>query len=312
MTTEYAVLPQDITVKDALDKLRVVAPERETIYYVYVINDAHNLLGIVSLKNLILARTNLFVKDIMDKDILRVNAFADSESASKIISDYDLLALPVVDNSNKLVGIVTVDDVVDLLRAEDTEDILHYGAVGKHINYLRSNPFAIAKQRIIWIFVLVLMGFVSAFFLQRYHDILDVVVALVFFIPLLCASGGNAGTQASTVIIRALATEEIDMKDLWSVVFKEISIGCIMGLLMGAVVAARAFFVGHDIHLSIVVGVSMLLVVILANSMGGLFPIILKKLRLDPALMCGPFIASVVDVCCIVGYFEIARFVYNL
>jgi magnesium transporter len=313
MTTEYASLPADISVKVALNKLRSIAPDKETIYYVYIVDEKNNLIGFISLKKLILAKVDSLIKDIMNTEVISVNVFDDQEEVSKIISDYDLLAVPVIDNEGKFIGIVTVDDIVDVVIEEDTEDILHYGAVEKHINYLKSNPFYIARQRIIWLFILVAMGFLSGYVLERYKDVLDAVVALVFFIPLLCASGGNAGTQASTVIIRGLATDEISMTDWLQVFYKEISIGILMGLGMGLVSCIRACFIkGADIRLGLVVGSSMVFIVVLANALGALLPVVLKKMKLDPALVSGPFIASMVDICCIFSYFEIARYIYNL
>jgi len=313
MTTEYAALPKHITIKEALERLRMIGPERETIYYVYVVDSSHHLIGIASLRNIILAAPHLLLENIMNQDVLYANAFSDQAEASKLISDYDLLALPVVDNDGKLMGIVTVDDIVDMVIEEDTEDILKYGAVEKHINYMRSNPFRVARQRVVWLLVLVFMGFISAYVLQRYHNILEAVAPLVFFIPLLCASGGNAGTQASTVVIRGLATDEISMNDLRSVFFKEIMTGVLMGCILAVVAAIRAFLVpGADIRLGIVVGVSMVLVVILANSLGALLPIVLKKMKCDPALVSGPFITSMVDIACLLFYLEIARMIYMI
>ncbi len=313
LTTEYVSLPKQITVREALKHLRRVAPDRETIYYVYVVDELNHLIGFVSLKKIILSSLTIIIEDIMDRDVVSVLVYDDKSMASKIISDYDLLALPVVDDYGKLVGIVTVDDAVDVVIEENTEDMLHYGGVEKHVNYLRASPLVIARQRVIWLFVLVGMGFISGYILERYADILDLVVSLVFFVPLLCSSGGNAGTQTSTMIIRALATEEIEMSDIWRVFFKEILAGLFMGLAMALFSSIRAFFVSNsDIRLSIVVGGAMLLVVVSANAMGALFPIILKKFKLDPALMCWPFIASIVDIFCIFSYFELAHYIYHI
>ncbi len=311
LTTEYASLPPDITVKEALEKLRFQAFDRETIYYIYVINQERRLLGFVSLKDILVAKANRLIQDIMHTDVISVNVDEDKEIVAKKLSDYDFLAIPVINGENKLVGIVTVDDVVDIVLEEDTEDMLHYGAAGRHIDYMGSGPFRTARQRILWLLVLVVAGFFSGWIMEKYAFQLQAVVALTFFIPLLMDTGGNAGTQSSTVIIRGLATGEVKMKDLLKVFKKEFFTGLLIGVIMGVLATARALIMQRDPSLGITVGIAMVATVMLATSLGAILPLLFKKLKLDPALMSAPFITSIVDIVTIFIYLRIAIFVFR-
>jgi magnesium transporter len=311
LTTEYASLPPNITAKEGLEKLKLQAFDRETIYYTYVIDNERKLLGLVSLKNILLAPSDSLIKDIMNKNVISVNADEDKEVVAKKLSDYDFLAIPVVDKENKLLGIVTIDDVVDVLREEDTEDIYRYGAAGEHIDYIHSGPFSIAKQRILWLSILVLVGFISGWILQQYAFQIQSIVALAFFIPVLLASGGNAGTQSSTVIIRGLATGEIRMKNVLKVFKKELLTGLLMGGAMGILACARALIMNKNPLLGLTVGLAMIATIIIATTLGALLPLLFKRLKLDPALMSGPFIASILDVVGIFVYLQIATFIFK-
>ena len=311
LTTEYAFIPQYIKVKEAIEQLKLQAFNKETIYYVYVTDNDRQLLGFVSLKDLLVAGADKLVKDIMHTKVIRALVSEDKEEVAKKLSDYDLLAIPVVDNENKLVGIVTVDDVVDVIVQETTKDIYQYGAAGGYIDYIESHPGLIAKQRIIWLLVLVVMGFVSGMIMERYAFQLEAVVALAFFIPLLCDSGGNAGTQSSTVVIRGLATGEIKLKDVFKVLKKELSSGLLVGLAMGVLAGVRAIVLNKDPLLAVTVGAAMIVTVFVATTLGGMLPLLFKKMKLDPALMSGPFITSIVDLVSLFVYFNIAVFVFS-
>ena len=311
LTTEYAFLSQDITASEALSRLKKQAFDRETIYYVYIIDNGRRLLGFISLKDILIANGNEVIKDIMDTNIISANVNDDKEQVAKKLSDYDLLAIPIVDADNKLIGIVTVDDVVDVIEQEDTEDIYKYGAAGDYVDYMGSHPRIIAKQRIIWLLVLVAMGFVSGMVMEKYAHQLQAVIALAFFIPLLSGSGGNAGTQSSTVIIRGLATGEIYMKDIVKIFLKELSIGGMVGVAMGILAALRALVLNKDPLLAITVGSAMIATVIVATTLGAILPLLLKKMKQDPALMSGPFIASFVDIVSLLVYFRIALIVFS-
>ncbi|MBU0534423.1 MAG: magnesium transporter [Candidatus Omnitrophica bacterium] len=310
LTTEYAFLSQDITASKALNQLRKQAFDRETIYYVYVIDNERKLLGFISLKDILISNGNKLIKDIMHLNIINAHIDDDKEQVAKKLADYDLLAIPIVDTENRLIGIVTVDDVVDIIEQEHTEDIYKHGAAGDYVDYMGSPPRLIAKHRIIWLLVLVAMGFVSGMVMEKYAYQLQAVVALTFFIPLLCGSGGNAGTQSSTVVIRGLATGEIQIRDVLKIFLKELSIGGIVGLAMGILAAFRALVLNKDPLLAITVGSAMIATVIVATTLGAVLPLLFKKMKLDPALMSGPFIASIVDIVSLLVYFRIAVLVF--
>lgn len=311
LTTEYAFLSLDITVKDALEKLRLQAFNKETIYCVYIIDTERKLLGFVSLKDILVADSNKFIKDIMHENVISVHVDDDREIVAKKLAIYDLLAIPVIDVENKLVGIVTHDDVADIIVQEDTEDIYKYGAVSECIDYIGSKAPMIAKHRILWLLVLVVMGFFSGMVIEKYAFQLQAVVALAFFIPLLCGSSGNAGTQSSTVIIRGLATGEIKTKDVLKVFRKELSIGLLVGAAMGVFAGARAIIMNKDPLLALTVGVAMIVAVIVATTLGAMLPLLFKRMKLDPALMSGPFITSIVDIVSLFVYFQIAVFMFK-
>lgn len=311
MATEYVSLKPDITVSDASRLIRQAAPRKETIYYTYVTDADNKLLGFVSLKDIFMADEGSLIGDIMHPDVIKASALQDQEEVARMVRKYDLLVVPVVDAGDRMVGIITVDDVMDVLVEENTEDVLRYGAAGKHIDYMGSSVAGIAKQRILWLSILVVVGIMSGWIMQRYAFQLEAVIALAFFIPLLCDSGGNAGTQSSTVVIRGLATGEINMKDLAHVFRKEFVTGVLVGSGMGALAAIRAIVVNRDPLLGITVGLAMVATVMLATSMGALLPLLFKKLKLDPALMSGPFITSVVDIVSIFIYMQIAVMVFG-
>ena len=311
LTTEYASLGRGITAKEALEKLKLQAPNKETIYYIYITDEGKKLIGFISLKKLIVSRSDALINDIMNENVISVNVNEDKEIVAKKLSDYDFLAIPVVDDDSRLIGIVTVDDVVDVVIEEDTEDMLRYGAAGEYIDYMGSGPFQIARQRVLWLLVLVIMGFVSGWVIQKYAFQLQTIIALAFFIPVLTASGGNAGTQSSTVIIRGLATGEVKMKDVIKVLKKEIVTGVLVGVVMGILGVVRALIVNKNPLLGITVGLAMVATVTIATTLGAILPLLFKKLRLDPALMSGPFISSTVDVIALFVYFQISFLIFK-
>lgn len=309
MTTDYAALPPDITVREALERLRLQAPDRETIYYVYVVDERRRLIGFVSLKDLILARPQRLVRDVMHTDVISVRAEDDREHVADVIGHYDLLAVPVVNGEGVLVGIITVDDIVEVLEEEATEDIYHYGAAGEHVDYLEASPWQIARQRLTWLVILVVAALFSSFVLKQFSGVLTAIGALAYFIPLLCGSGGNAGTQTSTVIIRGLATGEILPRQALRVATKEAAVALLVGLGMGVLAAGQAWLVTGDPRLSLTVGLAMLSAVVVAKVIGGLLPIALQRLGLDPALMSAPLITTVLDSLTLTIYLTLATVV---
>lgn len=310
MTTEYASLPPDITAKEALERIKMQAFDRETIYYIYVVDGERKMLGSLSLKDILVAPSNSRIEEIMRKNVISANVHEDVEVVARRLSDYNFLAIPIADDQNRLVGIVTVDDVVDVVVEESTEDIYKYGAAGGYLDYMKATFLHIARQRAPWLLILVCVGFVTAWVIQNNSGQLQTMVALSFFIPLILGAGGNAGTQSSTVVIRGLATGDIQINDLLKVFRKELSVGAMIGGILAVLVAVRAYFLKGDLRLGITVGLAMVVSVMLAATLGALLPIFFKKMKLDPALMSGPFITSIVDIVSLFIYFKIATFIF--
>lgn len=309
LTTEYAYLPQDVTAKAAIEKIKLQAFDRETIYYIYVIDHDRKLLGIVSLRDILVAPPQQTIREFMNPNVISVNVNDDKEEVARKFSQYDFLAMPVVDHENKLVGIVTVDDVMDVFEEEATEDIYKLGAAGEYIDYMKAHPFHLARQRTVWLLILVVVGFSSAWILEHNESALQTAVALSFFIPLLLGAGGNAGTQSSTVVIRGLATDDIQLRDYLLVWRKELMVGAMVGSIMAVLGAMLALVINSDIRLGLVVGFSMITSVMLAASLGALLPMLFKRFKLDPALMSGPFITCIVDIVSLIVYFKIAMLI---
>jgi magnesium transporter len=312
MTTEYAAVKSNLTVAETLSELRRIAPDRETIYNVYVVDDARRLVGMISLKNLFIQPSLAKLVDVMRSDIKPVEVTADVEDLAKAARDYDLPSVPVVSDEGKLMGIVTIDDVFDVVEEEVTEDMYYYGAAGEHLRYLPTNPVRLARERVVWLILLAVVGFISGFVIHRYEPMITGFFALAVFIPVINASGGNAGTQASTVIIRGLATGEVSLGDSIRIFWKEIVVGVSVGVVVAVVGALRGYLLEHSLKLAITVGLAMITVVTFATVLGAMLPLVFKKLKLDPAVASGPFIASVLDILALLIYFEIARAILKI
>ena len=308
MTTEFATLPPHIKVHEALARLREIAPSKETILYSYVVDRVGRLIGKASLEDLVFAPADKTVRDVMYAAAISVQVDADGEDVARTIQKYDLVVVPVVNNEGILVGMITVDDVLDFIEEEQTEDMYMFGAAGKPSHrYLTVKPLTIARQRVKWLAILILVGAVSSTILRHAQGTLEFTVALAFFIPMLCGSGGNAGTQAAAVITRSLATGEVNTNDVLKVFWKELIIGLASGAMMGLLALCLAVIVHQDFGVALVVGTSMVAAVFLATSMGGLLPLIFAKMNLDPALVSSPAIASMVDITTLCIYFAIAH-----
>ncbi|MQY70262.1 MAG: magnesium transporter, partial [Firmicutes bacterium] len=306
MTTDFARVQEGINVEETLDNLRKTAKDLEMVYYVYVLDKDNKLVGVVSLKDLILAEPKERINKAMHTKLITIPVDMDQETVAKEIAKYDFMALPVVDNG-KMKGIITVDDVIDVIREENTEDMYKFGAAGQHReNYMSMKPSFIAKHRVIYLTIFVLMDFFSGMILKSYSFALNSVVALAFFIPLLMDTGGNAGTQAASVMVRGLATGEVGIKDVWKVVRKEFIIGIMIGVVLGIIALIRALILQKNPWLTATVGLTMIITVTIATCLGSFLPIIFKRLGFDPALISGPLITTIVDITCLVVYFEIA------
>ncbi len=306
MTTDYATLPADATVSEALSLLRRQAPNAETIYYVYVVDKDRHLVGFVSLQDLILARPTALVRDIMQPEVVCVAVEQDREEVAQELAKYDFLAIPVVDEQNRLVGIVTHDDVADVMEAEATEDFHLAAAVTPLIRgYGQSGVWSLYRRRIGWLLMLVFVSLLSSGVIEAYEEVLHSVIALAFFLPLLIDSGGNTGSQASTLIVRALATDEVDPKQLMQIVWKELSVGLSLGVTMAVASFFLAMFRG-GFDVGLIVGISMLCIVLTSNLLGVMLPFLLSKLRVDPAVASSPLITTVADVLGLLLYFVVA------
>ncbi len=307
MTTDFAQIEKGISVEQTLKDLRKTAKDLEMIYYIYIVDRTDKLLGVVSLKDLIVAQPEREIDEIMHTKLIAIPINMDQEQVAKRIARYDFLALPVVDKEGKIKGIITVDDLIDVIREEDTEDMYKFGAAGKHIdNYMSATPLSVARHRMTWLLILVVTGFISGTIMEEFSFALKNVVSLAFFIPLLMGSGGNAGTQAASVVVRGLAIGEVKLGDIWRVVRKEFLIGITVGTALGILALLRALILQKSSLLGITVGLSMIATVTVATCLGAILPIICEKSGLDPAVVSGPLITTVVDISSLLIYFGIA------
>jgi len=318
MTTEYASLPEEISVRDALDRLRSQAPNRETIYYVYILDDDRRLHGFISLRELILAKPDAKLASIMQRGVLSVRVDQDQEFVAQEMARYDFLAIPVVDNQNHLVGIVTYDDILDIVQEEATEDAHLLGAVSPlEDGYLETPLITIAWKRGIWILFLSVMALFTAGVLNYFEELVNKAAEItgqytwmVLFLPLVLASGGNAGAQSATLVIRTLALGELTRKQNISLAKRELVIGTMLGFCVGMVgfVAAYSSLFGLEIMEAVTVAGTAFLIVVVGTTCGAMFPVMFKSLGMDPALMSTPLIAALVDVLGVYIYYNMAFF----
>lgn len=319
MNTEYAVLHADTQVGEALAEIRRQAPSKETIYYIYVVDADHRLVGFVSLRKLILSRTTQHVTDIMQDDIIYVTVDDDQEDVARKIEKYDLLALPVVNAQMTLVGIITHDDALDILRQEQQEDVEKFMAIGgKHSarEYLSTPVFRHFRNRAIWILPLAGFGLISGLIIQRHEDMLQTFAILAIFIPMLADTGGNTGSQAATLVVRALALQEINPRDVVRVILKEARVALMLGLVLSLVAFGRVLFFGAQASLpagttiwqvGTAVSIALGLQVVTSTLFGALLPLGAARLKVDPALVASPALTTVVDISGIFIFFSITR-----
>lgn len=315
MTPEYVSLKEYLTVGQSLERIRSLAHVTETIYSLYVTDSDRRLSGILSLRDLVTAQLDQTVGEIMNRDIVSVQTDTDQEEVADIIQRYDFLAVPVVDSEHRLVGIITVDDVLDIIQQETTEDIYALGGVQSDgDNYFQANLITVARKRVVWLLVLLLTNSVTGSILKSQQDLLQQVVALSFFIPLLTGTGGNVGAQSSTVVIRGMNTDEIRSMGPLQVIWREALAGALLGSMLGvlATIWANIFVVAGNTSVAISVGVSLVAISILASVAGSSLPFLFRSLGLDPALMSAPFITTAVDVLGVLIYFNLARFILQL
>ncbi len=313
MTPEYIALKEDLTATEAQERIRNVASSAEVSYYIYVVDSSKKLIGITSLKDLIIALPQQTLGEIMTRDVVYGYTHTDQEEVAQLIQRYDLLALPIVDQDKNLLGVVTVDDVIDILESEATEDIYTMGAVqADHDSYFNQNLFSAARKRTPWLLILLVTNSITVLILSRYEQVLDEVVALAFFTPLLIDAGGNVGAQSSTVVIRGLSTDELREKKPTLVILRESLTGGMLGILLGILVVVAIFiFLGKG-AIGLTVGLSLLSITLIAATTGAALPFLFHSLGLDPALMSAPFITTVVDILGILIYLNIAKFLLGI
>ena len=313
MTPEYISLKENLTVSQALERIRSLANASEVVYYLYVTDTSRQLTGIVSLRDLVVAAPDTTLAEIMTRDVVFVHTDTDQEEVARTIQRYDIVAVPVVDSEERLVGVVTVDDVIDIIEQEATEDIYALGGVqSDRDNYFQTNLLTVARRRVVWLFVLLLTNTVTGAIISSQESLLQEVVILAAFIPLLTGTGGTVGAQSSTVVIRGLNTEEIQNMGAGKVIFREAAAGILLGLILGSMATVWAYFLQGNLAVATSVGISLIAIALLASVAGSALPFLFRSLSLDPALMSAPFITTAVDVLGVLIYFQIARVILGL
>ena len=313
MTPEFIDLKEGMTVARALERIRATAAKKETIYTSFVVSPERRLKGTVHLEDLILAAPETPLTDVMDGQPVFVTTSTDQEEAAKTMSRYDLQTIPVVDKEERLVGILTFDDILDVIQEEATEDFERMAGIQPvEENYLEAGVVTLARKRLTWLLVCIVTQLFSSFILQSYTFALESAVALAFFIPMLIGTGGNTGTQAATLVIRGFTLGEIIKTDIHKVLSKEILSGLLLGGSLAVLASVRAWMMGTGAGIAITVAISVVGVVMLGNLVGAILPFIAKRFRIDPAVMSGPFITTVVDILGLLLYFEVARRVLHL
>jgi len=314
MTTEYVDLREYSTVREAFDYIRSTGVNKETIYTCYVIRRDRLLVGAISAKTMMLANQQSRIGDIMDTNLVFAYTTDDQEKIADLFKKYNLLALPVVDTEQRLVGIVTIDDIVQVIEEENTEDFEKMAALNPSDEpYLKTSIFKLAGNRILWLLVLMLSATITGSIITSFEESLAVLPALVAFIPMLMDTGGNAGAQASTLIIRGMALGEIQIKDALKILWRELRIGILCGFVLGIVNFVRVYLMyDKNIQLSFTITASLFLTVIIAKSVGCTLPMIAKRLKIDPAIMASPLITTIVDAASLLVYFSFASTILKI
>ncbi|MDR0400637.1 MAG: magnesium transporter [Treponema sp.] len=312
MTTEYIALRETAAVREAFDLIRATGLDKETIYTCYVIRQDRVLLGEISAKTLMLSALEDRIADLMDPNPVFVKTFDDQEAVAGLFKKYGLLAMPVVDREQRMVGIITVDDIVEVIDEEATEDLEKMNALNPSDDpYLKTSILRLARNRILWLLVLMLSATITGSIISGFEEALGMLPMLVAFIPMLMDTGGNAGAQASALIIRGMALDEIRFQDLFRVIWRELRIAALCGLALGAVNFVRIYLMnGPDLALACTVTLSLFLTVLMAKTIGCVLPLLARKIRLDPAIMAAPLITTIVDAASLLVYLSLARSVF--
>ena len=313
MTPEYISLKEDYTVSESIERIRNLSHVSETVFYLYVTDNARRLTGIVSLRDLIIAQPHQKIGDVMTRETVFVQTNTDQEEVARLIQRYDFLAVPVVDREERLVGIITVDDVIDIIEREATEDIYAFGGVQSDgDNYFQMSLWRVAQRRVMWLLILLGTNAVTGFIIRSQEELIVRYAVLSAFIPLLTGTGGNVGSQSSTVVIRGLNTDEIRSLGVLQVVIREAIAGSMLGATLGILATLGGLFLLKvNLAVAVAVGISLLCISILASVAGSGLPFLFRSFGLDPALMSAPFITTAVDVIGVLIYFNIARIILS-
>lgn len=314
MTIEYVDLKKHMTVEEAIKYIKKNGIDKETINTCYVVDKNRHLEGIVSIRKLILSDADVLIKDLMKEDYICVNTLDDQENIAELFKKYDLLSIPVTDNDKRLVGIITIDDIVDIIDQENTEDFQKMAAMApSDEEYLKTSAWTLAKHRIIWLLVLMVSATFTGNIIKRFEDVLESVVILAAFIPMLMDTGGNAGSQSSTLVIRGLALGDIKIKDIFKVVFKEFRVSFIVAIVLSIVNFIRIYyFEKTEFFITLTVCITLFVTILLAKILGAILPITAKKFNMDPAIMASPLITTIVDAVALIVYFSMAAMFLGL
>lgn len=314
MTIEYVDLRKEMTVNDALSHIQETGLDKETVYTCYVIDDQRKLEGIVSLRKLVISDGDTYIKDIMDEDVVYTHTRSDREEVADLFKRYGFLALPVVDREDRLTGIITFDDIIEVIDQETTEDFQKMAAMApSEDEYLETSVFTLAKKRLIWLLVLMISATLTGRIIRGYEDVLSSVAVLMAFVPMLMDTGGNSGSQSSTLVIRGLALGEITPKDFAQVMWKEFRVSLVVGVPLALINFLRILiFDSVGFTIAFTVSVTLFITVVISKLVGGCLPLLAKKVNLDPAIMAGPLITTIVDVISLMVYFRIATTLLNI
>jgi magnesium transporter len=312
MTTETLYLKEDMSVKEAMEYIKKKAKEFETIYYIYLVDGKKRLVGVASLRDLVLAPPDKRLKEIANPNVISVQPHMDQEEVARLIARYDFFGLPVVDNKKTLVGMVTVDDVVDVIIDEATEDITKIGGtMPLKETYVFSSPYQLVRSRIVWLLLLFVAASITSRIISTFEEVLSSLVALAFFIPLIVDTGGNTGSQSATLMIRSMATGEVKYNHLFKIITRELFVGAMLGILVALVGFILASLIDVSFLVTVTVAATIIAVVIVANLIGATLPMAIKKFGWDPAIVSAPLLTTIVDAIGLFIYFTVAKLLLN-
>lgn len=312
MTVEYIDVTLQMTVQQTLDKIRTIGIHSETVYTCYVV-EKRKLCGIVTAEALLTNDGDTQVKELMEENYIFIRTTDDREDAAKLFRKYDLIAIPVLDQEGYIVGIVTFDDAIDVLTEETTEDIHKMAAIASsEESYLKTSVLEHARHRILWLLILMFSATITGAIITKYENAFTAIPLLVSFIPMLMDTGGNCGSQSSTLIIRGLAVDELYFSDFFTILWKEFRVAIVVGVVLALANGVRIFWVYKNLPMAVVVAASLVVTIVIAKLVGCILPILAKRLRMDPAIMASPLITTIVDTCSIVIYFQIATLMFHI